>query len=107
MQNNVKVQDETQSLQSCVMSSSLFRFFIRKNYKELELTNEEIDSIGIDFMEYLNTNLTNEILERIMPKSEIDVIMNADNLLLQSGFHPALVIHFMEFVKFHAEAHER
>ena len=106
MKTNVKVKDDTQSLQSCVMSSSLFRFFIRKNYKELELSNEDIDSIGIDFMEYLNTNLSNEILERIMPKSEIDVIMNTDNLLLESGFHPALVIHFMNFVKFHAEAHE-
>jgi len=92
--------------QTAVMSSSLFRFFIRKNYKELEIENEEIDAIGIAFSEYLKKQLTDEQLERIVPKSEIDVIMYADNLLLQSGFHPALVIHFMNFVKFHAEAHE-
>lgn len=90
--------------QTTVMSSSLFRFFIRKNYKELEIENEEIDAIGIAFSEYLKNKLTDEQLERIVPKSEIDVIMTADSLLRESGFHPALVLHFMEFVKVSSDA---
>jgi len=90
--------------QAVVMSSSLFRFFIRKNYSELEIENEEIDAIGIVFSEYLKNKLTNEQLERIVPKSEMYVIMNADNLLSENGFHPALVLHFMEFVKVSSDA---
>lgn len=82
------------------MELKIFRFFIRKNYpefSELNLSNDDLDELGKSFNEYLD-NLSKEIQERILPKSEIDIIINSDHPLKINGFHPALLLHFNEYI---------
>lgn len=78
----------------------LFRYFLRKNYKEVEITNEECDSLGEDFYKYLRgLNLTEEQKRNILPKNTFDVILNTDHPLRTNGFPPAYVLHFAEYVE--------
>lgn len=78
----------------------LFRYFLRKNYKEIEMTNEECDGLGEDFYKYLRAlNLTEEQKKNILPKNTFDVILNADHPLRTNGFPPAYVLHFAEYVE--------
>lgn len=78
----------------------LFRYFIRKNFPKVdEISNDEIDSIGIDFHNYLDKKLNDEQKERILPKSSIDVIMNSDHPFKTNGFEPAYFLHFDQWVK--------
>lgn len=39
-----------------------------------------------------------ELVEKITPKNEIEVIMNIDHPLKMNGFHPALLLHFNEYI---------
>jgi hypothetical protein len=83
------------------MDLKIFRFFIRKNYSEfsetLQLTNYDLDELGKSFNEYLE-KLPIELVEKITPKNEIEVIMNIDHPLKMNGFHPALLLHFNEYI---------
>lgn len=91
--------NENQPLrETAVISSALFRYFIRKHYAEIDFKNDELDALNIAFSDYLKEFLSEEQLLRILPKSEVDVIMNTENLSLTFGFHPALLYHFSEFV---------
>lgn len=73
----------------------LFRYFIRKQYDGIEISNKECDGIRIEFAKYLHElNLTDKQKENILPKSEIDVIMNAEHPLRMHGFPAAYVFHF-------------
>jgi hypothetical protein len=78
-----------------------FRYFVRKNFAEAgdQLTNEAIDELGEEFLRHLDIKLSDETKDKILPKSAIDVIMNADNPLRTNGFHPAYVLHFTEWIK--------
>jgi hypothetical protein len=82
-----------------IMEKELFRFFFRKNYK-VEVSNDDLDEIGKAFNKYLKEKCNPEALEKFMPKSSIDVMMNQEHPLKHNGFHPALLIHFDDFVKF-------
>lgn len=78
----------------------LFRYFIRKQYDGIEISNEECDGIRIEFAKYLHElDLTDKQKENILPKSEIDVIMNAEHPLRMHGFPAAYVFHFAEFIE--------
>ena len=78
----------------------LFRYFIRKQYYGIEISNEECDGIRIEFAKYLHElDLTDKQKENILPKSEIDVIMNAEHPLRIHGFPAAYVFHFEEFIE--------
>ena len=78
----------------------LFRYFLRKNYKDIEISNEECDGIGQEFDEYLRClNLTEEQKRNILPKNTFDVILNADHPLRTNGFPPAYVLHFAQFIE--------
>jgi hypothetical protein len=78
----------------------LFRYFLRKNYKKIKMTNEECDGIGEDFYKYLRTlNLTEKQKKNILPKNTFDVILNADHPLRINGFPAAYILHFTQFVE--------
>jgi hypothetical protein len=77
----------------------LFRYFLRKTYKEVDMSNEDIDEIGEGFYKYLqNLELTDEQKKNILPKDIFDVILNAEHPLRTNGFPPAYVFHFVEYV---------
>ena len=75
-----------------------FRVFIRKNWSGIEITNDECDAMLKDFSVYLRKKLTEDQLNRILPKNDIEVMMNMDNPIRMGGFHPAFMYHFMEWV---------
>ena len=84
---------------------NLFRYFLRKQYKYVEISNEECDELNTDFHKYLtNLKLSEKQKENIMPKNEIDVIMNSEHTLRMDGFSPAYVFHFGEYIKSRAVA---
>lgn len=77
----------------------IFRYFFRKNYNDMEISNEECDLIGEQFYDYLNElNLTDEQIKNILPKNEIDIIMNSNHPFKMDGFPRAYFIHFYKFV---------
>ena len=75
-----------------------FRVFIRKNWTGIEITNGECDAMLKDFSVYLREKLTKEQLNRILPKNDIEVMMNMDNPIRMGGFHPAFMYHFTVWV---------
>jgi hypothetical protein len=79
----------------------VFRFFIRKTWPKAgkELSNDVIDSMGIEFKEYLDKETTEDQRKKFMPLGEFDVISNLDNPLRVNGFHPAFTMHFTQFIK--------
>lgn len=82
-----------------VMPSTCFRFFVRKNYPSVEISNEDLDELCTEFNSYLDAlNLTSEFIKKIAPKNEMEVVMNMDNPLKQNGFHPAMLLHFDQFI---------
>ena len=82
-----------------VMSSTCFRFFVRKNYPSVDISNEDLDELCVEFNNYLDAlNLAPEIIKRISPKNEMEVILQMDNPLKQNGFHPAMLLHFGQFI---------
>jgi len=78
-----------------------FRYFLRKNYPQVMgvVENEQCDEIGVEFDKYMKEKCAEEVLEKIMPKDAMEVILQADHPLKMNGFHPALLLHFDEFVK--------
>jgi hypothetical protein len=96
-QNCNKIKIEEYTLQR---PTHLFRFFLRKNYKEIDVSNEECDAIGGDFYEYLrDLDLTEEQKVNILPKDTLDVILNADHPIRSNSFPPAYVLHFTQFIE--------
>ena len=89
-----------------VMPSTCFRFFVRKNYPSVEISNEDLDELCIEFNNYLDAlNLAPELIKKIAPKNEMEVIMAMDSPLKQNGFHPAMLLHFGQFIaKMQADA---
>jgi hypothetical protein len=78
----------------------LFRYFIRKNFSELdEITNEDIDEIGVEFHNYLDNKLSEEQKQNILPKDVMSVILQADHPFKTNGFEPAYVLHFTQWIK--------
>ena len=78
----------------------LFRYFIRKQYSGIEISNEDCDGIRIEFAKYLyKLDLTEKQKENILPPNTMEVIMNADHPHKMHGFPPAYVFHFAEFIE--------
>jgi len=86
-----------------------FRYFIRKTWPEAgkELSNEAIDSLGIEFEKYLNENVPKEKQLNFVPKSPAEVIMDSENPMKKNGFHFGYVMHFTEFMNKLKEAEEK
>lgn len=81
-----------------------FRYFIRKNFPEVDFSNEEIDAMDIEFHNHLNSILTDDQKESILPKGAIEVIMQLDHPFKNQGFHPAYYLHFVQWVSHNTEA---
>lgn len=78
----------------------LFRYFVRKQYPYILITNKQIEEIRIGFDEYLNNlNLNEKQKENIMPKNTFDVIFNSDHPFRMNGFPPAYVFHFCTYIE--------
>lgn len=79
---------------------NLFRYFLRKQYDGVKISNEECDGLNEEFAKYLaELQLTEEQKKNILPKNEIDVIMKSDHPFKMHGFEPAYVFHFAEFIE--------
>ena len=78
-----------------------FRYFLRKNFSMIgnSMSNEDCDAVGEDFMAYLEIKVSDEVRNKIIPKNNVEVILNMDNPLKMHGFNPALYLHFEEFLK--------
>ncbi len=93
------------------MNLEYFPHFIRKNYPETSgITNKEINEIGKAFKKYLE-NKFRDNLDKLIPIWNIDaktIIMNEVNKkpFLVNGYHPALIIHFGEYLKKEAEKYK-
>lgn len=82
-----------------VMPSTCFRFFVRKNYPSVDISNEDLDELCVEFNNYLDAlNLGPELIKKISPKNEMEVILQMDNPLKQNGFHPVMLLHFDQFI---------
>ena len=96
---NKKEKTENDSYESFLCSEGLFRYFIRKMYDGVEISNDECNEVRIEFAKYLfNLNLTELQKTNILPKSEFDVMLNMDNPLRMYGFEAAYVYHFGTFM---------
>ena len=95
MDNQIK--DEHYSL---TYPKDIFRFFSKAIYSEIKMSNEEIDSIGEMFYEYLRgLNLTEKQRTNILPKDILDVLVNSTHPFRTNGFPPAYIIHFNNYVE--------
>ena len=81
--------------------TDVFRFFIRKSFPEIgnKLSNEEIDGMGVVFHEHLDSKLSDEQKEKVLPKSATEVIMKIGHPFTTNGFEPAYVLHFTQWIK--------
>jgi hypothetical protein len=54
-----------------------FRYFIRKKFPEIgsELSNKDIDEIGVEFHKHLDSKLSEQQKERILPKNAMNLLM--------------------------------
>ena len=64
-----------------------------------QVTEEEFSYIWVAFDQYLNEHCKEETINRIMPKTVIAVIGGLSDPTKYNGFHPALCLHFTEFLK--------
>lgn len=108
-QLETKVTENKPELYTVLCPVNLFRYFLRKQYKDIEISNEECDELNTEFHKYLTSlRLSEKQKENLMPKSEIDVIMNSEHPFRMHGFSPAYVFHFGEFIgKMKSEADNR
>jgi hypothetical protein len=83
------------------MNTEYFPDFIRINYPHLEITDEQCIVIGEEFKKYLPEKFKHEEskLENFWDINPIRIIMNVDHPLKVSGYEPALILHFQEFIK--------
>jgi hypothetical protein len=94
------IDKQSNELYKLLCPVNLFRYFLRKQYDGVTITNEECDGLNEEFSKYLiSLNLTQNQKENILPKNEMDVILNDKHPLRMHGFSPAYVYHFAEFVE--------
>jgi len=99
-QKDSKTAEAKPELYTLLCPVDLFRYFLRKLYKDVEMSNEDIDEIGEGFYEYLRRlNLTEKQKQNILPKDTFDVILNSNHPLRTNGFPCAYVLHFTQFVE--------
>lgn len=104
-QKDSKTVETKPELYTLLCPVDLFRYFIRKLYKDVEMSNEDIDEIGEGFYEYLRgLNLTEKQKQNILPKDTFDVIINSSNPFRREGFPPAYFLHFTQYVEKQKEA---
>jgi len=104
-QKDIKEAETKSELYTLLCPVYLFRYFLRKLYKNVEMSNEDIDEIGEGFYEYLRgLKLTDTQKKNILPKDTFDVILNSNHPFRTEGFPLAYVLHFTQYVEKEKEA---
>ena len=97
---NVSEMYEGSNVNTLLCPVDLFRYFIRKIYKGVEISNDDIDAINVEFAKYLEAlNLTEVQKQNILPKNTLDVLFNSEHPFRVEGFPPAYILHFDRFVE--------
>lgn len=83
------------------MKTEFFPAFLKINYPEFEIENEDAIQIGNEFFKYLfeKFNGDESKLETICDIEPLKAILNREHPFKVNGYDPALVYHFSEFVK--------
>lgn len=87
------------------MNLEHFPLFLRVFYSHLDLPFEDVQDIGMGFKTYLEKLFEDKMdkLEPIWDIEPLTIVINMENPIRMSGYHPALVLHFTEYVKIEAE----
>ncbi len=97
---NLSESTDGNNVNTVLCHVDLFRYFIRKLYKAVNISNDDIDEINKEFSNYLNDlKLTDIQRENILPKSTFDVLLNSTHPFRVEGFPPAFILHFDLFVE--------
>lgn len=80
-----------------------FRHFIRIHYKGIEISNEDLDGLALEFEAYLFEKVGEEKGRSWYPESLPKLLLNQGHPLKMNGYEPPLVLWFTEFVKEGAE----
>jgi len=84
------------------MNVKYFPYFCRANYPEIRGESDELlIELGEHFKKYLEDKFKDN-LDKLEPIWDIDlmkIIMNQGHPLKINGYHPALLIHFSEFIE--------
>ena len=75
-----------------------FRFFVRIHYKGIKLSNNELDSLALDFESYLFKKVGEEKARSWYPESITKLVMQSKHPFKSNGFEPALVLHFCDYI---------
>ena len=83
------------------MNPDYFPHFIRANYKNTGLTNEEIMEVFPLFDQYLKEKMKDRpaTYAKCSDISPLTVVQRMDVPMMVNGYHPALILHFDNFVK--------
>lgn len=83
-----------------IIKYDIFALFIRSMYPIENIGNSEMEHLHTDFNKYLHSlNLSEDIINKIVPKSLADVLLKQNSPLHKNGFHPAFVLHFTQYIK--------
>lgn len=102
MENKISNNHEIKVMSDGVLSCpiNLFRYFIRKQFRGVQISNKECDELRIKFGKYLHKLQLTEIQkENILPKSVFDVILKDNHPFRIHGFPPAYILHFTLFLE--------
>lgn len=93
-------QNEAMPYDTLLCPVDLFRYFVRKQYENVKISNEDIDGLRVEFAKYLHKlDLNDKQKENTLPKSTFDVILNAEHPFKMHGFEAAYVFHFATFIE--------
>lgn len=83
------------------MELNYFPHFIRANFPENDLSNEDAITVGKAFKDYLIKKFINnpDKLEKIWDISPRSMINNMNHPFKVNGYDPVLVLHFTRFVE--------
>jgi len=83
------------------MNLEFFPHFIRSIYPNIDIKNKQIAIIGKEFKTYLENKFKDDKskLEFIWNIEPLNVILNENHPFRMKGYHPALVLHFTNFIE--------
>lgn len=81
-----------------LITNDLFRIFLRINFRDIKITDDESDAINIEFSKYLQDKCNEKQLKNFVPESEVSVMLQVQHPLMMNGFNPAFMFHFTEFI---------
>lgn len=83
------------------MKTEFFPAFLKINYPEFQIENEDAIQIGNEFQKYLFDIFEGDKskIEKICDIDPIRAILNRDHPFKVNGYDASLIYHFGEFVK--------